>query len=512
MKTQAKKPNVIIVMTDQQRADLRKSNGYPLDVMPFLDAWAKSGVDFNRAYSPNPTCMPARVSMFTGRYASAHRVRTNYNGPDAVYSEDLLDVLKKAGYRAALCGKNHTHRNPEKDFDFYASCGALGDTKPPSQDKNERLHDEYIETLDSMETYTPSPGGLKGQKTYRIVSSALEFIDGCQKDEPFFLWVSILDPHNPYQACEPYFEMFSPESLPPLATSVADLTGKGHRFPWMRGIWEKVLGEDIDDRIQRARSNYHGMLRMIDDQFKRLVEGLRDRGIEDDTLIIFLSDHGDFIGEYGLLRKGPDLPDILTRIPMIWAGPGVTPQPRNDEDCINTVDILPTICDMLGIPIPFGAQGKSIAPLLTGGPKPLGEYDIAYAESGYGGQYWTDEDELNVITEGASIQWRTFDELNTWTQCGQVRMVRKGDYKIQVDMQGTGYLYNLAKDPYEVNNLWECPGHISAKAEMLTVLAAEIMRVEGTIPAPHRRYRVKRHPKGFWRQKYASQDTGVVTQ
>ena len=113
-----KQPNILIVMTDQQQDNLRKSRGYPLDTMPFLDSFAREGADCTRAYTPNPTCMPARVSMFTGRYPSCHRVRTNHNATDAYYTEDLLDVLKCAGYRTALCGKNHSHRNPA-DFDFH---------------------------------------------------------------------------------------------------------------------------------------------------------------------------------------------------------------------------------------------------------------------------------------------------------------------------------------------------------------------------------------------------------
>ena len=112
-------------MTDQQRADLRAGRGYPLDTMPFLDRFAAEGTDFGCAYTPNPTCMPARVSMFTGRYPSCHHVRTNHNAKDAYYTKDLLDVLKENGYITALCGKNHSHHKPT-DFDFYETCGHLG--------------------------------------------------------------------------------------------------------------------------------------------------------------------------------------------------------------------------------------------------------------------------------------------------------------------------------------------------------------------------------------------------
>lgn len=111
-----KKKNVIILMTDQQRWDLRKSKRFPLDTMPFLDAWCEGGVDFCNAYTPNPTCMPARVSMFTGRYPSAHRVRTNHNEQDALYIKGMLEIFKENGYKTAICGKNHSHYSVESSI------------------------------------------------------------------------------------------------------------------------------------------------------------------------------------------------------------------------------------------------------------------------------------------------------------------------------------------------------------------------------------------------------------
>ncbi|NOX97493.1 MAG: sulfatase-like hydrolase/transferase, partial [Nitrospirae bacterium] len=103
------RPNIVIIMTDQQRADLSAREGYPLDTTPFLDSLARTGTDFNRAYTCMPVCAPARVSMFTGRYPSATRVRTNHNLEDVTYSQDLIDVLKKQGYKVGLSGKNHSH-------------------------------------------------------------------------------------------------------------------------------------------------------------------------------------------------------------------------------------------------------------------------------------------------------------------------------------------------------------------------------------------------------------------
>lgn len=502
------KPNIIVVMTDQQRADLRKSCGYPLDTMPFLDAWARGGTDFTCAYTANPTCMPARVSMFTGRYPSAHRVRTNHNEVDALYTEDLLDVLRAAGYRTALCGKNHSHHELS-DFDFCESCGHLGYEGETNETDAEKEFADFLCQTRHMESHVPSPGGVVVQHPYRNVSSALKFIDQTSDDQPFFCWLSFAEPHNPYQVPAPYFDMFPPKDLPPITTGGIDLAAKGERFVWLRKVWGEVMPENYEERVLRARSNYLGMLRLIDDQFARLIAGLEKRKLADNTLVIFLSDHGDFAGEYGLIRKGADLPDVLTHIPMVWRGPGVQACGRRSDVFVNITDIFPTICQMLGVDTPFGVQGKSMLPLLRGEEVPAGEFDAAYSESGFSGLYWDEEDDLTLQNEGATFNMVTFDCLNTWTQCGQVRMLRRGRYKIQVDMMGQGYLYDLTTDPLETLNLWNDPDMLPVRADMLTRLMAETLRRCDPLPAPHRRYRVKVHPQGYWQQRWHAPDPGV---
>lgn len=502
------KPNIVIIMTDQQRADLRKSRGYELDTMPFLDSLGREGVDFDCAYTPCPTCMPARVSLFTGRYGESHKVRTNHNGEDARYTTDLLELLKSEGYVTALCGKNHTHHQ-ESDFDFAETCGHLGhEGNLVLKTEVERVFADFLDSTNHMETHVPSPGGIESQHPYRNVSSAFSFLDSLKKDSPFFLWLSFAEPHNPYQVPKPYFDMFPPECLPEIATGPEDCAKKGHKYMWLRSIWEQVLGEDINSRILRARSNYHGMLRLIDDQLKRFMEGLEERGFSENTIVIFVSDHGDFVGEYGLIRKGPDLPEVLTRIPMVWKGPGIQRQGIQGSACVSLVDVFPTLCDILGLEMPFGVQGKSIRPLLENRDIPQREYQCAYSESGFGGLYWSDNDCLTLYEEGASRKNEdsgrplTFDCLNTWTQSGQVRMLRKGRYKIQMDMMENGYLYDLERDPREIQNLYGDKKYESVRADMLSALMAASLRACDPIPAPRRRYHVKYHPKGFWFQPF----------
>lgn len=499
------KPNIVIVMTDQQRADLRKSRGFSLDTMPFLDSISQQGVDFENAYTPCPACLPARVSMFTGRYVQSHRARTNHNEEDACYTTDMLELLKAQGYKTALCGKNHSHHS-NSDFDFAETCGHLGSegSLPMITDGDKALA-EFLNKTNHMEMHIPSPGGLEAQHPYRNVSAAFSFMDSLDKENPFFLWLSIAEPHNPYQVPAPYFDMFPPESLPKTETGKEEGALKGHKYPWIRQVWEKVLGDDIENRILRARSNYYGMLRLIDDQLKRLVEGIEERGLFDNTILIFVSDHGDFVGEYGLIRKGQDLPEVLTRIPMVWYGGRnwISPQGTENSSCVNLVDIFPTVCDILELDIPFGVQGKSLKPLLENKNVNPKEYECAYAESGYGGLYWDDSDSLTLIEEGASRADKdgkllSFDCLNTWTQSGQVRMLRKGKYKIQLDMLENGYLYDLEEDPMEVNNLYENKAYESVKADMLAGLMAASLRGADPLPAPRRRYRYKNPDKGFW--------------
>ena len=295
------RPNFIIIMTDQQRADLCRREGFELDTTPFLDDLAGQGLWFEHAYTTMPACLPARVSMLTGRYPSATRSRTNHNKEDATYSHDLIDVLREAGYQTALCGKNHSHLTPDRLDHCHELSHAGGFGEERTDD--EKGFDEYLRNLNHSADFAAAPFPLEAQCPWRAVTAATNWIDSLQGDQPFFLWLSFPEPHNPYQVPEPYFSLFPPESLPPNATDASDLEGKGFKFQWTRHIGE-VAFEDYTEQLPRARSNYLGMLRLIDDQVRRFVEYLEHENLRENTHLIFLSDHGDFVGEYGLVRKG----------------------------------------------------------------------------------------------------------------------------------------------------------------------------------------------------------------
>jgi len=190
--------------------------------------------------------------------------------------------------------------------------------------------------------------------------------------------------------------MFPPEQLPPTRSSLADLKTKGFKFEQVHDIGKMSIPE-YDEQIERTRANYCGMLRLIDDQVRRFVEVLDASGVGDNTILLFLSDHGDFAGEYGLIRKGPELPEVLTRIPMQWTGPGIVAGADPHPAHVSIVDVMPTLCEAIGVPLPVGVQGRSLWPMLTGADYPREEFASAYAEHGFGGLHYTADDDRDPI-------------------------------------------------------------------------------------------------------------------
>ncbi|MCB0089424.1 MAG: sulfatase-like hydrolase/transferase, partial [Caldilineaceae bacterium] len=350
----AQKPNIVIIMTDQQRADVSRREGFPLDTTPFLDQLARQGIWFDRAYTTIPACAPARVSMLTGRYPSATRVRTNHNLPDATYGQDLFQLLRANGYTTSLCGKNHTYLERD-DVDFWYEANHLS-AEDGAEKPLYRAFEAFMKETHFQAALEPTPFPLAAQFPHRIVSKAQEWIQSLDGEQPFLLWLSFPEPHNPYQVPEPYYSMFAPAQLPPNLADESTLATKGFKYQWCRDSFLKAF-PDFAEHLPRARANYLGLLRLLDDQVRRFVTFLADAGLRENTILLFLSDHGDFVGEYGLMRKGPDLPEVLTRIPFSICGPGIAPQTEPHPAHISIVDILPTLCEATGISIPDGVQG-----------------------------------------------------------------------------------------------------------------------------------------------------------
>ncbi len=488
-------PNLVLIMTDQHRADLCAREGFPLDATPFLDRLAAQGVWFDRAYTPSPICAPARVSLLTGRYPSAHGVRENRACHLARYERDLVDVAGGLGHATAMVGKNHSHAGPRR-WDHYVEFGH-GGGRGEGRSPEEVAFDERLTALNHGVALEPTPFPVECQGPYRAVSESVRWLRSLG-GRPFLLWLSFAEPHNPYQVPEPYFGLFPPETLPPVRAGAEALAAKGFKWEFTRCLGEHVY-PDYEARLPRMRSNYLGMLRLIDDQVRRMVDFLDAEGLRENTLIVFLSDHGDFVGEYGLMRKGPEMPDVLQRVPLIFAGPGIAGRAGPNAAHVSLVDVMPTLCEALGAPIPPGVQGRSLWPLLTGDEYPPEEFASVYSEQGYGGLHYTAQDDLDFehcLIGGPSGP--TFDELNSYSQSGTMRAVRKGRWRLILDMQGRGQLHDLEADPAELTNLYGRPDAADVQRAMLAELAMWCLRAHDPLPLPVGKYVPKLHPRGYW--------------
>jgi len=503
-KPQQSKPlNVILVIADQFRADASRREGFKLNTTPFLDSLAEDGTWFNKAYCAAPICAPSRISMFTGRFPSATHTRSNMNIVDANYQTDLVDVLKSKGYATAFVGKNHTYLTPKK-FDYWHGYDHLGE--PQVTDPEKQAVNKFLVSTNFYMSQKPAPFPASMQQPARIVKTGEEWMSqqkAAGGNKPFFLYLSIPEPHNPYQVSEPYYSMFPEKDLPQFKANAGSLEKKGNKWLLQRNILHMGYG-DYEKQISRIRSNYYGMLRLIDDQMRGLVNYLKQNNLYDNTLIIFVADHGDFTGQYGLIKKGVEVPECLTRIPMIWHGPGIVKNKLPHEAHVSNVDIMPTLCTMMGAPIPDGVQGRSLWPMLTGKPYPKEEFASVMVQQGFGGRHFVNFDEYDPYTQDGTVtKGRTeADELNTWSQSGSMRELRKGEWKLAYDMQGAGQLYHLTTDPEELDNLFNNPKYLQKQDEMLRDLMTWELRMQDPLPMPHRQnkrqYGFKRDPYNYW--------------
>jgi arylsulfatase A-like enzyme len=485
------RPNIVLLMTDQQRADFVAGEGCALDTMPFTDGLAADGVRFRRAYTSAPLCVPARCSLLTGRFPKVTQVRQNSAASFVVRGLDLVDVLAEAGYRLNFAGKTHFYRQAG-DFDSFS--GPYGHLTGPAgaATGEDADYERWLQQFGHEVGTGPTPFGVECQFPYRIVSDAIAQLDKAPAGRPFFSWLSFPEPHNPYQVPEPYFSLFAESEVPGRLSGPDAAAAKGGSWQWLREVVE-AKRPGYDDNWRRYQANYCGMLRLIDDQIRRFVTELRGRGLADNTIFILLADHGDYAGEYGLQRKGAGLPECLMRIPMIITGPGVVPGP-NATDFVSIIDVLPTICEAVGAEIPFGVQGRSLWPLLTGARYPAEEFASICGEYGYGGLPYQPEERpaLHFPYEG-----RRFDELNTVTQSGKTKMLRRGRWKLVFGAWGHGELYDLENDPAELHNRYADPGMATIRSSLLEELLGWVILTDDDLPQAG--YMPKRAPHN-WRR------------
>lgn len=360
------KPNIVLITDDQHRGDTLGYRGHPCVRTPHLDQLAFEGVSFANSYSTCPVCIPARTSLITG--LEAHEYGCPRFGADFRIDRHRRDFLGSrvtaAGYQTCLVGKTHWHTHPTFRAGFETLIGLhrlagdrMAHTGTPT-DMTGVGGNEFHPVMNHLPPHL--------QSTQWTVDRSLEFLRYRDRTQPFFLWVSFLDPHPPISTIEPYYSMYDDEDIP---EPVMPEWASEERAPY--SVYRSRLAFNAKPmrpkELRKMRGVYYGMISYIDHQLGRLFGRLQLDGLWDDTLVIFSSDHGEKLGDFGDLCKS-EFFESTARVPYIVKPPTSMDGDRGVESdsLVELADLYPTICELAGAEMPDDVTAKSIVPILTG--------------------------------------------------------------------------------------------------------------------------------------------------
>lgn len=420
-----RRPDVLLIITDQQRAECLGAAGNSDIRTPNIDAIARDGVHFSECYCPYPVCTPSRYSIISGQYAHQHRAWSNHSTlrPDI---ESFPAILRDAGYRTACVGKMHytptyqdvgfddmilsEQNGPGRwDDDYHRELKAEGlfdwnDLEDQQREYRKGARKEYWDTFGALPSNLPQ----KYHSTEWIGDRALDLINGWTGD-PQLLTVSFVKPHHPFDPPVEYMDAYDPARLELLPGWTNECFK--HDLDLSRGYFPN---ERLDeDALRRVMALYYAGIEHIDRQVGKLVSALRRKDRYNSTLIIFTSDHGEYLGHHHLLLKGNYMYDPLSRVPLVVKHPGSKDAGTKSSAFVNLIDLAPTILSASGNTVPKAMPGADLA-------TPPVERDAVFSES----------------------------------QRGEQAMVRTRSHKLLVHRgQDLTQLYDLERDPQELNNL-----------------------------------------------------------
>ena len=400
-----KRPNILIFYTDQQRWDALGANGNGEIRTPNLDALAARGMNFSRHFVQNPVCMPSRVSMLSGQYPSTLGI-THMGAPAP---EDLITLprlLKQYGYRTANIGKlhflphasrDHSLPHPSYGFDHLEIADEPGVYEDAYRAWVRRQAPDQMDGISAglppntsvwqramgIEDGIVHRGEPEGRHDFKraipfaadedltysafVGSRTIEFIEGSGA-EPFLCVASFYSPHAPWIAPRKYLDMYDAGGLS-LPTYPPDIDRRRSRDP---------AALFSNEQLRSAKQGYYAMISEVDHYVGRILNALEAAGKRDETIVVFTSDHGEWLGDHLRFGKGYPAPDVVSRVPLIIAGPDVNAGGRHDG-IVEAVDLVPTLLDLAAIQTPSFMQGESLAGLLSGGGSR--QKDIALTEA-----------------------------------------------------------------------------------------------------------------------------------
>ncbi|WP_165354731.1 sulfatase [Tropicimonas sp. IMCC6043] len=420
----ADRPNVLLVISDQQRPDTMGFRGETPCRTPHLDGLARDGTSFDRAMTPCPLCLPARASLFTGLYPHENDMLDNQTS--SLTECQLLDLFRANGYEVSYAGKWHMgHDNigrfTDRDAgdstrDYSAWCREQGLVDGWTfNDPRVRTH-----RTPSMSTPVALPLDMPPQKTNDayIADFAIEQLRTRDVTRPFFQVCAFNGPHPPFMIPEPYFSMYDPaDVVEPRNFGPQPGEPEVNRTSYYRRLF---LDHGVDfDVWRKSFAVYWGFCSLIDDQLGRVLSELDRQGITDDTIILFLSDHGENLGAHGLWHKMVAYEDSI-RVPMVWRWPGGLPSGMRTDAPVSLIDVAPTLAGLCGLEARKDWRGLDLSSGMPPSDRPL---------------------------------FALHRPLGDWMGAESWRMIEIDRMKLVWHKGGAQELYDLRADPFETDNL-----------------------------------------------------------
>ena len=457
----AKRPNILWVCSDQQRFDSLGCYGNHFVRTPNLDRLAAGGILFEHAYSQSPVCTPSRASFLTGRYPRTTRCRQN---GQSIPAEEVLvtKLLREAGHVCGLSGKLHLspchpsacpggERRIDDGYDQFFWSHHPAHDWPVNEYGQWALQQGAVREAPLTDCTYLTPGvPPQHHQTTWCIDKAIAFIEGCAPhDRPWLFSVNMFDPHHPFDPPRDYLERYLKDlddiPLPNYTPGELD-----HKPRWQQvdheGAYAGTGGfayERMTPRDHRlVRAAYWAMVDLIDAQMGRLLGALEACGQLENTLVIFTSDHGEFLGDHGMYLKGPHFYDPSVRVPLIISWPGVIAPGQRSPALVELADLAPTVLKACGLAPHSGMQSQSLWSLLNGAA-PIGRFrDDVYCEY--------------------------YNACMPHDPPAHATMLRTAEHKLVVAHGSEpGELYDLQDDPAETHNEWDNPALQAVKADLL---------------------------------------------
>lgn len=379
-------PNILFLMTDQQRWDAMSCSGDWVQT-PHLDRIASEGIRFTNCVTTSPVCIPTRLSLATGLYPHNTHVWNNMNHQMPAETPTWMQAVRDAGYRTSLFGKTHLHphngdlREREGLMNAYglddvneiggprASANVLSHMTAMWEEKGvwEGYRADYRERFSTKPHLVRSSTlGLEDYADVYVGQQAKQYLQNYEREEPWCCWVSFGGPHEPWDTPEPYTSMYDPADMPPaIPRPFAETRPIGH----LDRLMQRVNPTFEPGEIGRLRANYAGNVTLIDDQIGEILDTIEARGELENTIIVHTSDHGEMNGDYGLIYKSNFLNGAV-RIPLLVRTPDTLrlqtpPTGTICESPVEWIDIGPTLVELVGGELGHRQFGKSLCPVLT---------------------------------------------------------------------------------------------------------------------------------------------------